>query len=288
MMFKKAFVVFLLAHTLGDFYFQTDKLAEQKDKSLSKAFLHSLIYALTCSLVILPLFNKWLAMAAAFVCVSHLLIDLSKWYFINKGIHINLRFYKKYIGGTQLIEENKNTIYIIDQIFHLICIFAAALFITRNCDAVRVLPFIDNIFQLVGIGKFKTLSYLLLLLISCKPSNITINKMLYAYKPDKTQSNGKTDSDEVIKTETKVDSEKSDASANTENKNAGKFIGILERIVIILFLSLAQYSAIGLVLTAKSIARYNRIVEEKKFAEYYLLGTLLSSFFAIISYLIIM
>lgn len=32
-------------------------------------------------------------------------------------------------------------------------------------------------------------------------------------------------------------------------------------------------SAIGLVLTAKSIARYGRISKEKNFAEYYLLGT---------------
>lgn len=37
-----------------------------------------------------------------------------------------------------------------------------------------------------------------------------------------------------------------------------------------------QYSATGLVLTAKSIARYNKIANEKDFAEYYLLGTLIS------------
>ena len=38
-----------------------------------------------------------------------------------------------------------------------------------------------------------------------------------------------------------------------------------------------QYSAIGLVLTAKSIARYDKIAKEPDFAEYYLLGTLLST-----------
>ena len=43
-----------------------------------------------------------------------------------------------------------------------------------------------------------------------------------------------------------------------------------------------QYSAVGLVLTAKSIARksiarYDRISKDQSFAEYYLLGTLLST-----------
>lgn len=38
-----------------------------------------------------------------------------------------------------------------------------------------------------------------------------------------------------------------------------------------------QYAAMGLVLTAKSIARYDKITKDERFAEYYLLGTLLST-----------
>lgn len=49
----------------------------------------------------------------------------------------------------------------------------------------------------------------------------------------------------------------------------------------VLFISLEQYSAVGLVLTAKSIARYDRITKEQDFAEYYLLGTLLSTIYAV-------
>lgn len=43
------------------------------------------------------------------------------------------------------------------------------------------------------------------------------------------------------------------------------------------FLSIQQYSSVGFILTAKSIARYNKISEDQAFAEYYLLGTLLST-----------
>ena len=58
---------------------------------------------------------------------------------------------------------------------------------------------------------------------------------------------------------------------------AGRMIGTFERIIMLFFLSIQQYSSIGLVLTAKSIARYNKISEDQIFAEYYLLGTLLST-----------
>ena len=51
----------------------------------------------------------------------------------------------------------------------------------------------------------------------------------------------------------------------------------------LIFISIGQYSAIGLVLTAKSIARYDKIAKDPEFAEYYLLGTLLSTAAAIIA-----
>ncbi|WP_146088548.1 DUF3307 domain-containing protein [Lacrimispora xylanisolvens] len=49
-----------------------------------------------------------------------------------------------------------------------------------------------------------------------------------------------------------------------------------------LLISRGQYSAAGLVLTAKSIARYDRISKDQDFAEYYLLGTLMSTAGAIL------
>ena len=48
-----------------------------------------------------------------------------------------------------------------------------------------------------------------------------------------------------------------------------------------------QWTAIGFVLTAKSVARYNKISEDPQFAEYYLLGTLLSSLLIMVSYYLI-
>lgn len=64
---------------------------------------------------------------------------------------------------------------------------------------------------------------------------------------------------------------------------AGALIGQLERLIMGIFLLLGQYAAIGLVFTAKSIARFNKISENQAFAEYYLIGSL----FSIISVLVL-
>jgi predicted neutral ceramidase superfamily lipid hydrolase len=62
-------------------------------------------------------------------------------------------------------------------------------------------------------------------------------------------------------------------------KNAGKYIGIIERVLICLLVYQGHYEAIGLLITGKSILRYNSSNEEVK-TEYLLIGTLLSLFIA--------
>ena len=99
--------------------------------------------------------------------------------------------------------------------------------------------------------------WVLSLLIINKPANITIQKLLIKYKPEKKEN-------------------------QKRDKNAGRLIGTVERIIMLILISIGQYSAIGLVLTAKSIARYDRIAKEEDFAEYYLLGTLLSTLIVIL------
>ena len=69
------------------------------------------------------------------------------------------------------------------------------------------------------------------------------------------------------------------SSAEHENIKIGSLIGILEREIILLLGLMEQYGAIGFVLTAKSLARYKQL-ENKAFAEKYLVGTLLSAFIA--------
>ena len=62
---------------------------------------------------------------------------------------------------------------------------------------------------------------------------------------------------------------------------AGRTIGILERWIVVTLTVIGQFGLIGLVLAAKSVARFKRL-EQEEFAEYYLLGTLYSLLMALV------
>ncbi len=62
----------------------------------------------------------------------------------------------------------------------------------------------------------------------------------------------------------------------------GRTIGLLERSLIFILVLLGQWGALGLVLAAKSIARFKEL-SEQHFADYYLIGTLTSILVAIVS-----
>jgi Protein of unknown function (DUF3307) len=70
-------------------------------------------------------------------------------------------------------------------------------------------------------------------------------------------------------------------------ENAGMYIGWLERFVVLTSLVLQSPATVGLILTAKSIARYPEL-KSARFAEYFLIGTLLSVTLGILGGLILL
>ncbi len=60
----------------------------------------------------------------------------------------------------------------------------------------------------------------------------------------------------------------------------GRAIGVLERALTLTFVLLGQYGAAGLVVAAKSLARFKPL-EDREFAEYFLVGTLASLMLAV-------
>ncbi len=69
-------------------------------------------------------------------------------------------------------------------------------------------------------------------------------------------------------------------------KSGGAMIGYLERAIIFTLLLLNASVIIGLVLTAKSIARFEDL-KKREFAEYFLIGTLSSIFFPFLVFLLL-
>ena len=64
--------------------------------------------------------------------------------------------------------------------------------------------------------------------------------------------------------------------------NAGKWIGIIERLIVFIFVLLGQYAAISLLIAAKGIIRFNEKDRPEVKTEYLVIGTLMSIGIALI------
>ena len=249
-MFRQLLCFFIIVHALGDFYFQSEKLADKKADRYGFVAVHAAVY-LAVSLACAALFwSLPIAIAAAALSVLHFAVDSVKYILVRKAK-------AKAESGSGF----NAVVFAVDQIVHIVCIAGAALTLTLVSAPLKLLPGIETLLLRVTAAPLTALAWVGLVLIIIKPANVTVKRLTARYRP--------------------VD----DAA---DIRNAGAFIGALERLLILLLMSVGQYAAIGLVLTAKSVARYNKIAENKQFAEYYLLGTLLSALIAVGAYLLLM
>jgi hypothetical protein len=75
---------------------------------------------------------------------------------------------------------------------------------------------------------------------------------------------------------------------NESLKDAGQYIGVLERLLVFIFIVVGHWEAVGFLITAKSVFRFGDLTasKERKLTEYILIGTLISFGIAIIISLI--
>lgn len=256
----------ILCHLLGDYYLQNDLLAEKKKKHLKWNIVHGILYASPFFITFLFIKKNLVVFNIFFVIIlSHFFVDLGKFYFLKLYEEFKSKEYSNEITNNIKKYITSNTkdwiVYILDQLIHLTIIFYCCSFFKGN---VKYISLVNMIFNFASWNDTKVLEWLLVVIICYKPSNVTFTQLFSSYKP--------------------IEENTSERSI----KKAGEIIGFLERILIVIFLSLKQYSAIGLIMTAKSIARYDVISKKKDFAEYYLIGTLVSILLSIIIYTVLL
>lgn len=224
---KELLLFQIIAHLCLDYFFQTDKLANQKNKiGFKSSFLYW--HGLAC-FVLAWLFSLQLsfALGAAIIAFSHFLLDGFKRHLNNSSYFGRYAFF-------------------IDQAAHLAILTLVVVLFNKWHG---ITPSID-----VSIN-FKYLLIITGYLVCLKPANIFIREVFKA-------------------TEIQV-------SSDNEMPNAGKVIGVLERILTLTFILVSQYSAVGFLIAAKSILRYGN--NETLKTEYVLIGTMLSFGIAVIA-----
>lgn len=151
---------------------------------------------------------------------------------------------------------NKFTLFIIDQLLHFVVI------------ALVVNIYFPYSFRSDLIFSDKALLILLTLLIISSVAPIFLR--IFFSRWSKSMVNDVHTPEENLKTESLHD--------------AGKYIGILERLLIVVFININFSEGIGYLLAAKSIFRFGDLTnsKEKKLTEYILIGTFMSFAIAII------
>lgn len=253
MIFKDYFLILSAGHIIADFYLQSTEMSQKKEQKMRWVLLHSLVYWVGMLIVMLPFLSWNMFVIASLTSATHCLIDI--WKFL----------YKKYHKKDNQIKVDRNT-FVVDQLLHLGCLFIISYIATVADIRVYEAGCVRYFFDTIQVSEKQFLTWLLAFLLIYRPADIFIQKILKSYKP----TSELRQSDIIVK-----------------DNNTGRIIGMIERTIMLVFLAIGQYSSVGLVLTAKSIARYDKISSDKDFAEYYLLGTLLSTIIVVISSFII-
>ncbi|MDP4161832.1 MAG: DUF3307 domain-containing protein [Bacillota bacterium] len=272
----------ILAHLIADFYMQTDKMVKDKRKNMIKHILHHLLmtFAVLTAFYVADSFKdsiiEKLLKPLFFIVLTHYLIDLFKIMIVDS---LKLKN-----------EENLKRLFFftIDQLLHLgMILLACQLFfeidILRlgqqilshhhgNISSFNALLFIMIIFILAT----SVSGHIIRILVGSLPNQLLTFEGKYGFKNQR-----------IIKNDTNnnvgekgLTEEYNYTIFSKHDLSRGKLIGYIERLLVILLTFNSAYPAIGFIVAAKSIARFKQM-DDRDWAEYFLLGTLTSMFIGI-------
>lgn len=238
------FLIFLSGHLLGDFLLQSDAMVEQKRGGSFTAFLrHGLVHVLSIVVVAAVLDSALLQSGGFYVALIAVC-----------ALHLIIDFAKIALTQAQLIADGLRA-FLVDQGLHVLTIAIATMAYTHTTlSAARAS--LSRIQAQRGI----ILAVLIVYLISVVGIGYAIR---YLLRP-------------LLRRLPALPGESTE-----ELRNAGMYIGWLERFLVLTAVVLRSPATVGLVLTAKSIVRYPEI-KSGRFAEYFLIGTLLSILLALL------
>jgi Protein of unknown function (DUF3307) len=244
------FLALYLAHLLTDFVLQPDQMVTRKKRGVALAYVeHGAIHFFAAALF-LGFAIPGLAVKMGFY---GLILGLTV-------VHLAIDWLKLRLVGSSTLEDSAAA-FLGDQAIHALTVFLTAWLIARPPFA-TLLEKIQWAQSAIEKPLFVTVVYIAVMF----GGGYIVRSL--------------------VKPLTKQDMSVLGETSN-EMQNAGMYIGWLERFVVLTALVLQSPATVGLILTAKSIARYPEM-KSVRFAEYFLIGTLLSMSLGIIGGIILL
>jgi hypothetical protein len=236
-LFTQTLLAVLLAHVLADFPLQTDSLVKAKNDGIRGFLTHGAIHFATVNVALL-LFthNRLWSLQTQSILIAYVVL------------HIALDYMKQLYLRVRRAPDSTGP-FVVDQALHLVMAVGVSWALTRvSWGEFRAAVFwTDHLKQNV-------------LLVT-----VTYTAVIFA-------------GGYLVRSMTRSLTEEMTAPVGEDKdalRNAGLYIGWLERFLVLTALMVQSPAMIGLILTGKSIARLGEL-KGPKFAEYFLIGTLLS------------
>jgi len=271
----------ILAHLIADFYFQTEHMVKEKRKFLKLHLFHHAVVMLFLLLIIY--FYQGNDLIREVLLPTVLLV----------GIHGAIDYLKIILQEktNKLVQKNAWNLglFIVDQILHVITILAVCYFILQ----IDLKAMFSTILLLLNLkegtrpelGLLEGLLFLIIILILCTTvTGHLIRIMLGSLTKHISLFEGKyTLRDLAISpnSEKNMSEEYTYMVMKHQDLSRGKVIGYLERLLVVALILMGSFSAVGFIVAAKSLTRFKQM-DDRDWAEYFLLGTLTSFLFAII------
>lgn len=300
------FLILLLAHLIADFITQTTYINENKKRInyplYSKGLLYHVIHHLVLSFTLLFIFMEWSSIYIPIVIISaifHYFIDLAKIYAEEKIIPLFRKKQREEKYWLHHLLEKKTTYFIFDQLLHVLSIYIVLSLFQHNPSIGALLHLFPAEGQVLG-GDIKWIMLGILFVLITFASAHFIAVVMSDLQEQKVEDSIAAvldlEDEHMKQLKNKIHLTKSNLvineaykakdtnytlqvqyqKYNNESENSrGKYIGILERLLITLFIGQNVFQGLALLIGMKTITRFKQF-EDKNFAEYYLIGTLLS------------
>lgn len=276
----------ILAHLIADFYLQTDKMVKNKLKHLKRHIFHHLLT------FVVPIVIHWIInfnpgdilekvlLPIGVILILHTLIDIVK---------------IKVIDNNFEGKAEKNILYLIcflaDQLLHLLTIImVSTIFYDYSIQGIvnRVAALIQNQenaeLSLLSIVLLLVIIFILTTTVSGHIVRIllgTLPNQLATFEGKYSLVNELKNKGENTSKEHRLIEEYNYLVLNKHDLSRGLLIGYLERLIVVILTYYSAYPAIAFIVTAKSITRFKQM-DERNWAEYFLLGTLTSMLLGIL------
>jgi hypothetical protein len=243
-------LIFLLGHLIADFLLQSNSLIARKNRGEASGYLYHGLWHYLAIAAVMGVVAPWNLLSLRF---HEILFALT-------AVHLLIDWCKLRLTKSGRLSDGIVP-FLADQALHGIAIALAVMVYTQTPARQ-----ISTVLRALQPHYTKSLAVLVVYVATVFSGGYIIRYMTKSLLRNLPQTIGET---------------------SEQLQNAGMYIGWLERILILTAVLMRSPATIGLVLTAKSIVRYQEM-KSGRFAEYFLIGTLLSIVLAILGGIVLL